>query len=98
MPPRLPSCRFGQAARRDFGSSAVLSRYERWRKFDSASIIGVTHGANWVFSSDSEIVSLIRSAGMAAVNRLPMLRRRFASEAAGLVGDLPSLMRTGEIW
>ncbi|MDE0113609.1 MAG: UbiH/UbiF/VisC/COQ6 family ubiquinone biosynthesis hydroxylase [Albidovulum sp.] len=81
----------------DIGSSGVLGRYERWRRFDSASIIGVTHGANFIFSSDSEIISLIRSAGMAAINRLPMVRRRLAREAAGLAGELPSLMRTGTI-
>ncbi|MCY4462010.1 MAG: FAD-dependent monooxygenase [Albidovulum sp.] len=81
----------------DIGSSAVLERYERWRKFDSASIIGATHGANLIFATDSELASILRSAGMAAIGRLPLLRRLLAREAAGLVGDLPALMRTGEI-
>jgi len=50
-----------------------------------------------ILATDSELASILRSAGMAAIGRLPLLRRLLAREAAGLVGDLPALMRTGEI-
>ena len=36
---------------------------------------------------------LARDFGLAAVNRMPVLRRFFARHAMGLVGDLPKLIR-----
>jgi 2-octaprenyl-6-methoxyphenol hydroxylase len=35
----------------------------------------------------------MRDAGLAAVNRVPPLRRFFVRHAMGLVGDLPKLIR-----
>ena len=83
------------AARRgeDFGSLAVLERYEQWRRFDTASLALATDVFNRLFSNDNPILRLGRDIGMGLVNATPALRRGFLREAAGLTGDLPKLLR-----
>ncbi|MBP1805303.1 FAD-dependent monooxygenase [Rubellimicrobium aerolatum] len=78
----------------DIGSAPVLGRYARWRRFDTATLAFATDGFNRLFSNDSRPLRLARDLGLGLVNRLPPLRRAFIREAAGLTGDLPSLMRS----
>ncbi len=75
----------------DIGSSIVLERYQRWRRFDIATLALATDGFNRLFSNDNALLRLGRDLGLAAVNALPGLRRGFIREAAGLSGDLPRL-------
>lgn len=77
----------------DIGSPQVLARYERWRRFDNMALIATTDGLNRLFSNDLPPVRLARDLGMAAVNRMPGLKRFFMSHAMGLVGDLPRLIQ-----
>ncbi len=77
----------------DIGSPQVLERYERWRRFDNLALIATTDGLNRLFSNDLPPVRLARDLGMAAVNRMPGLKRFFMSHAMGLVGDLPRLIQ-----
>jgi 2-octaprenyl-6-methoxyphenol hydroxylase len=80
-------------AGRDIGDAAVLARYERWRRFDSFTLIAATDGLNRLFSNDVAPVRLVRDLGLAAVNKLPGLKRFFMRHAMGMVGELPRLMR-----
>jgi 2-octaprenyl-6-methoxyphenol hydroxylase len=77
----------------DLGAATVLERYQRWRRFDSALLLAVTDGLNRLFSNDIPPLRLIRDLGLAAVNRLPPLKRLFVRHAMGTVGDLPRLVR-----
>ncbi|KAG1713784.1 hypothetical protein GQR58_002250 [Nymphon striatum] len=77
----------------DIGSPAVLARYEQWRRFDTATLAAATDTFNRLFSNDNPLLRAVRDIGMGVVNSAPALRRRFIREAAGLTGDLPSLMR-----
>lgn len=77
----------------DIGTPAVLARYEQWRRFDTATLAIATDTFNNLFSNDNPILRVVRDAGMGMINAAPSLRRRFIREAAGLTGDLPSLMR-----
>jgi 2-octaprenyl-6-methoxyphenol hydroxylase len=77
----------------DIGSDAVLDRYARWRRFDIFALATATDGFNRLFSNDNPVLRLVRGLGLGAVNALPPLRRSFIREAAGLTGDLPSMMR-----
>jgi 2-octaprenyl-6-methoxyphenol hydroxylase len=77
----------------DPGSTAVLARYERWRRFDNALMLAVTDGLNRLFSNDLAPVRLVRDLGLAAVNRLPPLKRLFMRDAMGELGALPRLVR-----
>lgn len=76
----------------DLGSVTMLARYQRWRKFDSVSMTASTDILNRLFSNDLPGMSLIRRAGMSAVNRMPRLKQVFMRHAMGLIGDLPKLM------
>lgn len=77
----------------DIGGSDVLSRYETWRRFDSMTLLAVTDGLNRLFSYDIGAVKMARDAGLAAVNRLPPLKRFFVRHAQGTVGKLPRMLR-----
>jgi len=77
----------------DIGSESVLQRYERWRRFDVVALAAVTDGLNRLFSNSLPIVQLARDFGLAAVHRLPPLKRLLMRDAMGLAGDLPRLVR-----
>ncbi len=77
----------------DPGSSSVLQRYERWRRFDSLALIAITDGLNRLFANDFLPLKLAREWGLGLVDRTPPLKRFFMQHAMGLIGDLPRLMR-----
>jgi len=77
----------------DIGDGLALERYQRWRRFDNLMLMAVTDGMNRLFSNDIAPVRLVRDLGLAAVNRLPPLKRLFTRHAMGMVGDLPRLIR-----
>lgn len=77
----------------DIGDIAVLRRYERWRRFDSAASAMAAGLLNGLFSNDFMPFRLLRDFGISAVDRLPPLKQFFVKEAAGLTGDVPKLLR-----
>jgi len=77
----------------DPGSLAVLERYQRWRRFDTMAMGIATDGLNRLFSNQSDVLRLVRDVGLGLVDRLPVLKRLFIREAAGLVGEVPKLLR-----
>jgi 2-octaprenyl-6-methoxyphenol hydroxylase len=77
----------------DFGAAHVLERYQRWRRFDTMAMGIATDGLNRLFSNRSDALRLMRDVGLGLVDRLPGLKRLFIREAAGLVGDVPKLLK-----
>ena len=77
----------------DPGAPDLLARYQRWRQFDTVTLLAVTDGLNRLFSNDVPPVRLARGLGLAAVQRLPLAKRFFMRHAMGLVGDLPRLVQ-----
>jgi len=77
----------------DPGSTAVLERYQRWRRFDTMTMGLATDGLNRLFSNRSAALRVARDVGLGLVDRLPGLKRLFIREAAGLVGEVPKLLR-----
>lgn len=77
----------------DFGGRQVLQAYQQWRRFDTATLALATDTFNRLFSNDNPLLRAARDMGMGVVNAIPGMRRGFVREAAGLTGDLPSLMR-----
>jgi 2-octaprenyl-6-methoxyphenol hydroxylase len=80
----------------DPGSEAVLERYQRWRRFDTVAMAIATDGLNRLFSNRSDVLRFARDIGLGLVDRVPNLKRLFIREAAGLVGEVPKLLR-GEV-
>jgi 2-octaprenyl-6-methoxyphenol hydroxylase len=77
----------------DFGSVAVLERYERWRRLDSALSAATFDALNRLFSNDWTLLRSARDFGLGLIERMPGLKRLFVAEAAGLSGDVPRLLR-----
>ncbi len=77
----------------DIGQGEALTRYETWRRFDSSVMIAVTDGLNRLFSNEVAPIRLARDLGLAAVNRIPPLKRVLMRHAMGLAGDPPRLVR-----
>jgi 2-octaprenyl-6-methoxyphenol hydroxylase len=80
----------------DPGSANVLEQYQRWRRFDTMAMGVATDGLNRLFSNRSDLLRVARDVGLGLVERLPGLKRLFIREAAGLVGEVPKLLR-GEL-
>jgi 2-octaprenyl-6-methoxyphenol hydroxylase len=77
----------------DPGDGTVLERYQRWRRFDTMTMSVSTDLLNRLFSNRSDTLRLVRDIGLGVVDRLPGLKRLFIREAAGLVGEVPKLLR-----
>jgi 2-octaprenyl-6-methoxyphenol hydroxylase len=77
----------------DPGSTGVLERYQRWRRFDTMAMSVVTDGLNRLFSNRSDVLRLLRDVGLGLVDRSPPLKSLFIREAAGLTGEVPKLLR-----
>jgi 2-octaprenyl-6-methoxyphenol hydroxylase len=77
----------------DPGAADVLERYQRWRRFDTMTMGLATDGLNRLFSNHSAVLRLFRDVGLGLVDRVPNLKRLFIREAAGLVGEVPKLLR-----
>lgn len=85
-----------EAARRgeDIGSALVLERYQGWRRFDATLLALGMDGVNRLFGSDNPLLSAARGMGMGLVSAVPVLRRGFMRQAAGLaVHPMPKLLK-----
>ena len=77
----------------NFGDFKHLRRYERWRRSENVIASAALDGLERLFSnSDARSVAL-RTAGLGAVARMPMVKRGFARRALGLAGDLPGFLK-----
>ena len=77
----------------DPGGPEVLERYQRWRRFDTMTMGVATDGLHRLFSNHSDALRLVRDIGLGLVERMPMLKRMFIREAAGVTGDVPKLLK-----
>ena len=76
----------------DPGGAAVLARYQATRRPDSLVMLGATHVLERLFSSRLPPVRVARRLGIAAVDRMPGLKRFFATRAMGLGGVAAGLL------
>jgi 2-octaprenyl-6-methoxyphenol hydroxylase len=77
----------------DPGGAATLERYQRWRRFDTMAMGIATDGLNRLFSNRSDVLRFARDLGLGLVDRLPGLKQLFIREAAGIVGEVPKLLK-----
>lgn len=75
----------------DIGAEEVLEHYQRWRRLDNVSMLGVTDGLNRLFALRQGPMRLARGLGMMGVQMLPPLKRFLMRHAMGLAGDLPKM-------
>jgi 2-octaprenyl-6-methoxyphenol hydroxylase len=77
----------------DPGAADTLETYERARRVEITAMAIMTDGLNRLFSNDLLPVRLIRDLGLGLVDRLPLAKRFFIREAAGLSREGPRLLR-----
>jgi 2-octaprenyl-6-methoxyphenol hydroxylase len=80
----------------DPGDAQLLARYQRWRGLDAMMTSVAMDGLVRLFDVPGRLPSLVRRAGLAAVQRTSLLKNRFMAEARGQSGALPRLL-TGEM-
>ena len=80
----------------DPGAAPCSSAIQRWRRFDTMAMGVATDGLNRLFSNRSDVLRVARDVGLGLVDRLPALKQLFIREAAGLVGEVPKLLK-GEV-
>ncbi len=73
-----------------FGDHRLLRRYERWRRSENQLTSAALDALERLFASGDPLLSVLRRAGLGAVNRLPLLKRELALRALGLTGDVPA--------
>jgi 2-octaprenylphenol hydroxylase len=78
---------------RDIGDLGVLRRYERWRKGENLAMIFALDAFKRLFSNENAGISMVRNAGLRAVDRFTPVKHAFVRRAMGLSGDLPRLAR-----
>lgn len=81
----------------DLGDGENLSRYEKWRRFDSTTSTLFYDALNRLFSTDNQFVRIVRDLGLGVVDRLPSIKQLFVDEAAGLTGKIPRLLQGSPI-
>lgn len=77
------------------GDAQLLSRYQRWRALDAMSVTLMMDGLVRLFDVPGKLPSLVRRAGLSAVQRMGPLKDRFMAEARGESGPRPRLL-TGD--
>lgn len=78
---------------RDPGDPRTLRAYDRARRAQNSTIVGVTDTFKHVFGSDSQAVEGLRNFGLKAADRLQPAKHAVIRYAMGIDGDLPELAR-----
>ena len=68
----------------DVGSPALLRRYQAERRPDTTAMLAATDVIDRLFSNDNPALRLVRDVGIAAVHRMPRLKRMFMRQAMGV--------------
>ncbi|MDH5359918.1 MAG: UbiH/UbiF/VisC/COQ6 family ubiquinone biosynthesis hydroxylase [Gammaproteobacteria bacterium] len=80
-------------AKEDFGSLAVLRRYERWRKADNLTMLASMDGFKRLFSNNRLPLRWLRNLGLSLTNALAPVKNNIIRFAMGLNGTLPRLAK-----
>ena len=74
------------------GDAQLLDRYQRWRALDAMSVTVMMDGLVRLFDVPGRAASLVRRAGLSAVQRMKPLKTMFMAEARGESGPRPRLL------
>ena len=72
------------AAGEDIGGQDLLRRYQAERRPDTLMMLTATDVLDRLFSNDNPLLRLARDVGIAAVHRMPRLKRMFMRQAMGV--------------
>lgn len=78
---------------RDIGATAVLRRYERWRKGDNLAMMLAMDGFKRLFGAGAPPLRAVRNLGLTLTDRALPVKNLIIRHAMGLSGDLPRIAR-----
>jgi len=78
----------------DPASPDILSAYQAARFTDAAGLVTATDSLNRLFSNSLPGLTLVRSLGLAAVDKAPPMKRLLMKHAMGLAGQSAALAGT----
>lgn len=78
---------------KNYSSSSVLRRYERWRKSDNVAMLAGVEVLKRLFANNNPSMKRVRGVGLAMTNRVPLLKNFFTQYALGHRGDLPMIAK-----
>ncbi len=81
----------------ELGDAQLLDRYSKWRSLDTLMVAAASDNLTKLFGLPGKAPSAIRRLGLAAVQNMPTLKSFFMDEARGRSGELPKLLKGGEI-
>lgn len=77
----------------DVGQPDLLRAYQAQRRADNVMMAAMTDALNRLFSNDVSVLRQSRDIGLAAVNRMPAVKRILMRHAMGTLGEKPRLIR-----
>ncbi len=80
---------------RDPGSTAVLRKYERWRKGENFMVMMALESLKYLFENQTLPVPPLRNAGLGLYNSFQDLKNFTMRRATGLDGDIPDFVKNG---
>jgi 2-octaprenylphenol hydroxylase len=80
------------------GEHRLLRRYERWRRSENLMAAAALDGLERFFSTTNTLGAGLRMGGLAAVRKAPLIKRRLAQRALGLIGDVPQFLKADRPW
>ena len=78
---------------RDPGGTALLRKYERWRKGENYMVMMTLEGLKYLFENQALPIPGLRNAGMELFNSFQALKNFTMRRATGLDGDLPDMVK-----
>ncbi len=81
----------------DYGDAQLLDRYANWRSLDTLMVAAASDNLTRLFGVPGKFPSLVRRAGLAAVQNTPLLKSIFMDEARGRSGELPKLLQGAKV-
>lgn len=80
------------------GDFRSLRRFERWRKSENLLTAAALDGLEHLFSNANPALARVRAGGLGAVDKLPLIKRRLAQRALGVIGDVPAFLKGDRAW
>ncbi len=81
----------------DIGSRQVLNKYSKWRNVDVSSVVFFTDFANKIFSNDNYLKKFTTGLAFKLLNESKTIKNYLISEASGLSGDIPKLLKGSKL-
>jgi 2-octaprenylphenol hydroxylase len=75
--------------KRDYTTLAALRPFERWRKTDTATMLGFINYLNKLYTSENKFCQQVRQLGLSYIDKNTLVKKYFSRYAQGYYRELP---------